>query len=56
MTDYFVFLLVFLVGIKTFQYGVWTLKNKNLSGGIFVFILSLSSVSLGAYLLLFGGA
>ena len=56
MTDFIVFALICISGIKAFQYGVWTINNKNIIGGIFVFILSLSSVSLGAYLLLFGGA
>lgn len=56
MTDYIVFLLIFFVALKAFCYGIWTVKNKNITGGIFVFFLSLSSVSLGAYLLLFGGA
>ena len=56
MTDYFVFILIFVISLKTFFYGIQTAKNKNISGGIFVFLLSLSSLSLGAYLLLFGGA
>lgn len=56
MIDYIVFLFVFLVSLKTFCYGIWTAKNKNIIGGIFIFFLSLSSLSLGAYLLLFGGA
>ncbi len=56
MTDIIVFFLVCLVGIKAFQYGTWTISNKNITGGIFIFLLSLSSIFMGAYLLFFGGA
>lgn len=56
MTDFFVFIISASVVIKTIQYGIWTLSEKNIMGGIFVILLSVSTLSLGAYLLLFGGA
>lgn len=56
MTDVFVFALVAIVSSKTIQYGFWTITQKNITGGIFVFLLSVSVLILGAYLLLFGGA
>lgn len=56
MTDFFVFVISASVVIKTIQYGIWTLTEKNIAGGIFIIILSASTLSLGAYLLLFGGA
>lgn len=56
MTDFFVFVISVSVVIKTVQYGIWTLTKKNIVGGIFIIILSVSTLLLGAYLLLLGGA
>ena len=56
MTDFLVFLLVLFVGIKTFNYGIWTIFNKKITGGLFIFLLSVSTVFLGTYILLFGSA
>ena len=56
MTDSLVFILVAIICIKTLQYGVMTFSNKNITGGIFIFFLSLSCFFLGAYILLSGGA
>ena len=56
MTDVFVFLIIAVVCLKSAQYGVWTVLQKNISGGIFIFLLSACVLVLDAYLLLFGGA
>lgn len=56
MTDIFIFIVVAFVCFKTLRYGIWTFGEKNPVGGVFICILSASSVALGAYLLLFGGA
>jgi len=51
MSDLLVFLLSLIVSIRTFSYGVKTFQEKNLTGGIFVTIISFSVIGLASYLL-----
>jgi len=42
------------VGLYTFNFGRWCLKQKNLLGALFVFLLASASVVIPSYLLFFG--
>ncbi len=54
LLNYFVFLPVILwVGLYTFNFGRWCLKQKNIVGAIFVFLLASASVVVPGYLLFF---
>lgn len=53
MADIFVFLLAILIVIRTFGYGLWTLSSKNISGGLFILLISALTAGLSAYLLIF---
>ncbi len=53
MSDIFVFLISILIVIRTFGYGLWTLSSKNILGGLFILTISLLTVGLSAYLLIF---
>lgn len=54
LLNYFVFLPVILwVGLYTFNFGRWCLKQKNIVGAIFVFLLASASVVIPGYLLFF---
>ncbi|NLM27044.1 MAG: hypothetical protein GX211_02570 [Clostridiaceae bacterium] len=37
--------------IYTVSYGIWTIKDKNIKGGIALLLLALASVSIPLYLL-----
>ena len=51
----FVFLLIIIIVIRTLLYGFWTLKGKNITGGIFVILLSSLTAGYVAYLMFRGG-
>ena len=53
MSDIFVFLITLFIVIRTFGYGLWTIGAKNISGGLFIFLLSALTIGLSAYLLIF---
>jgi len=53
MSDIFVFLVSLIISIRTYGYGIWTLKSKNVLGGLFILFLSTLTVTLSAYLLFF---
>ena len=36
------------VAFRTMLYGIWTIKQKNITGGVFVLILSLACVFIAA--------
>lgn len=50
---YFLLLPILWVGLYTFFFGRWCLKQKNLLGAVFVFMLASASVVIPVYLLLF---
>lgn len=52
MSDLFVFLVAIIISIRTFGYGLWTMSQKNILGGIFIFLLSATVIGLSAYLLI----
>lgn len=52
MSDIFVFLVAILIVIRTFGYGASTISSKNISGGIFVFLVSAITAWLAFYLLI----
>lgn len=55
LLNYFVFLPVILwIGLYTFNFGRWCLRQKNIVGAIFVFMLASASVVVPAFLLFFG--
>lgn len=55
LLNYFVFLPVILwVGLYTFNFGRWCLKQKNVIGAIAVFMLASACVVVPGYLLFFG--
>ena len=45
-------IMVLVVSVRTFLYGVWTIRQKNLSGGIMVQFLAVSSLALSVYFML----
>lgn len=53
MSDTLMFLIAFVVSVRTFSYGIWTFSNKNVLGGIFIFFVALSIVFLASYILFF---
>ena len=53
MADYLVFFPVVLIAIRTFGYGIFTISEKNVLGGIFIILLSLFVTGLSVYLLIF---
>lgn len=54
LLNYILFLPAILwVGLYTFNFGRWCLKQKNLPGAIFVFLLASASVVIPSFLLLF---
>ncbi len=54
LLNYFVFLPVILwVGMYTFTFGRWCLKQKNVSGAVAVFVLASASIVVPVYLLFF---
>lgn len=54
LLNYLVFLPVILwVGLYTFNFGRWCLKQKNIVGAIFVFMLASASVVIPVFLLFF---
>lgn len=44
--------IVLMYSIKTFSYGIWTIKQKNISGGIMIQLLAVFSLALSAYFML----
>ena len=52
MIKFLVVIFVFVFSVRTFLYGVWTVRQKNLSGGIMVQALAVSSVVLSVYFML----
>jgi len=52
MSDILVFIVTVIIAIRTFGYGIWTVSEKNILGGMFVFILSAILVALSTYLLI----
>ncbi len=48
MTSILVLTATVLVGFRTMLYGIWTLKQRNIIGGIFVLLLSALSVFVAA--------
>lgn len=55
MTDALVFIIVFIIVIRTLLYGIWTLKAKNILGGCFIFLLSLGTAAFYSYLMFRSG-
>ena len=53
MSDYLVFLPVILVAIRTFGFGVFTISERNIIGGVFIIMLSFLILFLSVYLLIF---
>ncbi len=51
----FVFILILIIVVRTLLYGFWTLKGKNIAGGIFVILLSSVTAGYAAYLMFRGG-
>ncbi len=47
--DIVVFLVTLIISVRTFFYGVWTFRGKNISGGIFVMALALFCVIFSGY-------
>ena len=48
MAAVLVFVIVSVIAVKTFSYGVWELKRKNKEGGIFAILLAFVNVFLSA--------
>ena len=48
MAAILVFVLVAVVAVKTFSYGVWESKRKNKKGGIFAILLAFADFFLAA--------
>ncbi len=44
--------IVIIASVRTAMYGIWTFNGKNITGGIFVLLLSLCTVWLSARFLL----
>ena len=42
------FLIVFIIAIKTFSYGAWELKRANRTGGVFAIALAFLNLFLAA--------
>ena len=53
MIDAFVFFVCIVIAVRTAGYGIWTLRSKNILGGIFVLFLSGILTALSIYLLIF---
>lgn len=52
MIKLFVVIISFVIAVRTLLYGVWTIKQRNMSGGIMLMVLSVVSFSLSAYFML----
>lgn len=52
MIKVLVVILVLIFSVRTFMYGVWTIKQKNFSGGIMVQILAVLSTVMSVYFML----
>ena len=52
MIKILIVIMVLVVSVRTFLYGVWTIRQKNLSGGIMVQFLAVSSLALSVYFML----
>jgi hypothetical protein len=55
MNTVVIILVIALLGwnaIYTISYGIWTIKDKNIKGGIAILLLSFASISIPLYLLL----
>ncbi|MDT3705147.1 MAG: hypothetical protein ROZ36_19650 [Thermincola sp.] len=46
--------VILWIGLYTFNFGRWCLKQKNLIGAIFVFMLASACVAIPSFLLIFG--
>lgn len=51
----FILILILIIVIRTMLYGFFTLKEKNITGGIFVILLSFTTAGYAAYLMFRGG-
>lgn len=56
MSDILVFLIALMISLRSFGYGLWLFSGKNISGGIFVLLLSSLVTALSSYLFLFNKA
>ena len=36
--------IALIIAIRTVSYGIWTVKSRNISGGVFVILLAVSEV------------
>lgn len=53
MIDILLLVICIVIAVRTMGYGIWTLSEKNICGGVFVLILSVSLTVLSSYLMFF---
>lgn len=46
-----IFIILFFIVIRSMSFGVWCVKDKNILGGVSVFVLTLSVILSGVILL-----
>ncbi|MDD6735124.1 MAG: hypothetical protein PUE13_02295 [Clostridiales bacterium] len=48
MRYYLVFLVVLIVSLRTFMYGIWTIRSRNAVGGIFIILMACGALGMAA--------
>lgn len=48
MRAWLVFIIVLFISVRTLMYGIWIVRNKNVAGGIYVFLLACGALGMAA--------
>lgn len=48
MRAWLVFIIVLFISIRTIMYGIWIVRNRNIAGGIYVFLLACGALTMAA--------
>ncbi|MDD6213871.1 MAG: hypothetical protein PUB42_01595 [Firmicutes bacterium] len=49
MTSFIVLVIAGIISLRTATYGIWTLKSRNISGGIAVLVISAGELATAIY-------